>query len=200
MLRRQQGAALFRRAHRGPKRLVGGVRFRGGGQINDGLRDREFAFGMAEEVVGVLGGVADHQRLRIGKTDILHRHADHAPGQKQRILASIHHAREIIQGGVGVGAAHRLMQRRNQVVVTVGGLVVDRRLALQDILQLLGVENSRPRARRARPLRPASARRGRRHRPSAPARRAPPHRAAAFLSSIASAWTYNFSIASGSSE
>ena len=33
------------------------------------------------------------------------------------------------------------MQRRDQVVVAVGGFVVDRRAALQDVLQLLGVED-----------------------------------------------------------
>src|ERR1700720_4578368 len=48
MLRRQQRTALLCRAHRRAKRLVGGVGFRRGGEIDDGLRDRELAFGMAE--------------------------------------------------------------------------------------------------------------------------------------------------------
>ena len=81
--------------------------------------------------------------------------------------------------------------------MAVGGLVVDRRAALQDVLQLRGVEDLVLRARRARLLRPASARRGRRRRPCAPARRAPRHRAAAVLPSIFSACANSFSIAAG---
>ena len=127
--------------HRRAEGGVGGVRFRRGGEIDHRLRDRELAFGMAEKVVGVLGGVGDDQRLRIGKPDILDRHAHDAAGQEQRILAGIEHAREIIQRGIGIGAAHRFMQRRDQIVMAVGRLVVDRRAALQDLLQLRGVEN-----------------------------------------------------------
>ena len=38
---------------------VGGVRFRRGRDIDHRLREREFAFGRAEEIVGVLGGIGD---------------------------------------------------------------------------------------------------------------------------------------------
>src|SRR4051812_10885259 len=87
MFRRQQRTALLRRAHGGAKRLVGGVGFRRGGEIDHRLRDRELAFGMTEEIIGVLGGVADHQRLRIGEADIFDRHPHHAAREKQRVLA-----------------------------------------------------------------------------------------------------------------
>ena len=100
--------------------------------------------GEPEKIVGVLGGVADHERLRIGKANVLDRHPHHAPRQEQRIFAGIHHAREIIQRRVGIGAAHRFMQRRDQVVMAVGRLVVDRRAALQDLLQLHGIEDLAP--------------------------------------------------------
>jgi hypothetical protein len=94
-----------------------------------------------------------------------------APRQEQRVLARIQHAREIIQRRIGIGATHGLMQRRDQIVVTIRGLVVDRRAALQ-ILQLRGIENLIG-ARGAPDLPPpASVRRVRRHRPYAPARRA----------------------------
>ena len=96
MFWRQQRTALLGRAHRRAKGLVGGVGFRRGGEIDHRLRDREFAFGRPQEIIGVLGGVADRQRLRIGKPDVLDRHADHAAGQEQRVLAGIQHAREII--------------------------------------------------------------------------------------------------------
>ena len=95
------------------------------------------------------------------------------------ILAGIEHAGEIIERRVRVGAAHRLVQRGDQVVVAVLRLVVDRRAALQHLLQRRGVEDLARAWPRARLPRPASARRGRRHRPCGPARRAPPRRAAA---------------------
>ena len=138
---RQQRTVLLGAAHRRAIGLVGGIRFRRGGDIDHRLRDREFAFRATKKIVSVLGGVGDHQRLRIGEPDILDRHPHHAPRQKQRVLAGIEHARQIIQRGVGIGAAHRFMQRGDQVVVAVGGLVVDRRAALQDLLQLLDIEH-----------------------------------------------------------
>jgi hypothetical protein len=49
--------------------------------------------------------------------------------------------RQIIERRVGVGAAHRLVQRGDQVVVAVLRLVVDRRAALHHLLQGGGVED-----------------------------------------------------------
>ncbi len=46
--------------------------------------ERQFALGRAQKIVGVLGGVGDDERLRIGETDILDRHADEAAGEEQR--------------------------------------------------------------------------------------------------------------------
>ncbi len=141
MFRRQQRAGFLRGAHRGAERHVGRIRFRRGGEIDHRLSDGELALGTAEKIVGVLRGVADHQRLWIGKADVLHRHAHDTAREEQRIFAGIQHAREIIQRRVRIGAAHRFVQGRDQVVVAVGGLVVDRGAALQDGLQLLGVEH-----------------------------------------------------------
>src|SRR5690606_37381180 len=74
--RRHQAARLARAAPGGLLRLVDGIRFGRGGEIEAGLRDRQLAFGAAEELVGVLGGEALHHRLRIGEADVLHRRAD----------------------------------------------------------------------------------------------------------------------------
>ena len=123
---------LLRRAPGGAEGRVGRVRFRRGRDIDHRLRDREFALGRAEKVVGVLRGVADHQRLRIGEADILDRHAHHAAREIERVLAGIEHAREIIERGVRIGAAHRFVQRRDQIVMAVLRLVVDRRAPLHD--------------------------------------------------------------------
>ena len=130
---------------------VDGVRFRRGGEIDGRLGQRQFAFGAAEHVIGVAGGDRLRQRLRIGEADILDRHADQAPRDEHRVLAGNQHAGEIIERRVRVGAAHRLVQGRDQVVVAVLRLVVDRRAALH---RAAGNRPGRAPARRARPHRP----------------------------------------------
>ena len=179
VLGRHQRAGLLGGALGRAKGDVGGVRFGRGGDVDHGLGDGELALGRAQKVVGVLGGVGDHQRLRIGQADVLDRHAHDAAREIKRVLAGIEHAGEIIQRGVGIGAAHRLVQRRDQIVVAVLLLVVDRRAPLHDLLQRRPRRRFRPGARRARFPRPASARRGRRHRPCGRATAARRRRAAA---------------------
>ena len=101
---------LFRERLSGAERRVDRVRFRRGRDIDHGLRDREFALGAAEEIVGVLGRVGDDERLRIGEADILGRHAHDAPRDEQRVLAGVEHAREIVERRVRIGAAHGFVQ------------------------------------------------------------------------------------------
>ena len=60
-----------------------------------------------------------------------------APRQEQRILAGVEHAGEVIERRIGIRAAHRFMQRGDQVVVAVLRLIVDRCPALHHLLQLL---------------------------------------------------------------
>ena len=155
------------RLRRGLEGGVDGVRFRRGRQVDAGLRKRQFALGRAEIVVGVLGGIGDHQRLRIGKADVLHRHAHQPPAEIERVLAGVEHAREIIERRVRIGAAHRFVQRRDQIVVAVLALVVDRRAPLDDASAALRRRTPRRALPRARPPRRASALRGRRRRPCA---------------------------------
>ena len=87
--------------------------------------------------------------------------------------------REIVERGVGIGAAHRLVQRRDQIVVAVLALVVDRRAALHDRPAARPHRTPRRALPRATPPRQASARRGRRHRPCGAAPPSPRRRAAA---------------------
>ena len=120
---------------------VDSVRFRRGGEIDTGLREGQFAFRRAQIVVGVLGRVGDHKRLRIGKADILDRHAHQPPAEIERILAGVEHPRQIIERSVGIGSPHRLVQGRYQIVVAVLALVVDRRPALDNALQPVRIEH-----------------------------------------------------------
>ena len=95
------------------------------------------------------------KRLRIGKPDVLDRHAHDTARDIERRLASIQHAAEIIERGIGVGAAHRLVQRADQIVVAVLRFVVDRRAPLYDLLQL-GAESKISSLRAARQTSSAS--------------------------------------------
>ncbi len=95
------------------------------------MDNRELAFGGAEEVVGILGGEALHQRLRVGEADVLHRRARQAAEHVKRLLSCDEHAREIIERSLRVGAADRLMERGDEVIVTLAVLVVDGDAAVQ---------------------------------------------------------------------
>ena len=120
---------------------VDGIGFGRGGEIDGGLGKGEFALGRTQIVVSILGGVGDNQCLRIGEADVLHRHPHQAPADlKLRPLAGVEHAGEVVESRVGIGAAHRFMQRRDQVVVTVLAFVIDRRAPLDDLEEGGGIE------------------------------------------------------------
>ena len=87
---------FFGESYRRLPGLVCGVGFWRARHIEHGLRQREFAFGRAQKIIGVLGGVRDDERLRIGQPDVLHRHAHHAATHEQRVFASVQHPREIV--------------------------------------------------------------------------------------------------------
>ena len=179
----------------GAKRRVGRVRLRRGRDVDHRLGNRELAFGTAEKIVGVLGRIGDDQRLRIGKPDIFDRHPHDAAREVERVLAGVEHARQIIERRVRIGAAHRLVQGRDQVVVAVLRLVVDRCAPLHDLLQLAPRRTFRLARRRARlPRRASSA-----ARPSPSAMRISEARASGSsgkaLPSIASARASSFSSA-----
>ena len=132
--------------------------------------------GRAETVVGVLGrdGLSE-QRLRVGQADILDGHAHQAAGDVERILAAVEHARKPIERRIGVRAAHRFVQRADQVVVAV--LRTCRRAARAAAAASTSagaVERRLGAGRRGEHNpRPGDARRGRRRRPWRRALRAP---------------------------
>ena len=89
MQRHRLGAEFDHIAFGGLECGVGGVGFRGAGQIDHQLRQREFAFGAAQTVVGVPGVDGHLQRARIGQADVFHRHTGHASGQIHRVAAAV---------------------------------------------------------------------------------------------------------------
>ncbi len=141
MFRRQQGACFLGRAHGRTIGGVGGVRLWRGRDVEDRLGDCQFTFGRAEEIIRILCGVADYERLRVGKADILDRHAHHSPRDIERVLAGIEHAAKIIERRIRVRAAHRFMQGTDQIVVAVLLFVVDRGAPLHHLLQFRSIKD-----------------------------------------------------------
>ena len=64
-----------------------------------------------------LAATATVERLRIGVADVLGGEAHQPPRDVERILAGFDHPRQPVDRGVGIAVAHRLVQRRDQVVV-----------------------------------------------------------------------------------
>ena len=99
----QSEAAGFPRRDAG--RLVGGVdrvRFRREREVDDSLCQRQFPLGAAKTFIGLPALQADLLRLRVGKTDVFHRHARDAAGQKARVFAAFQHAGEPVKRRVGI--------------------------------------------------------------------------------------------------
>ncbi len=80
------------------------------------------------------------QRLRVGEADILGGEADQAAGDVAGVLAAGEHAGEPVERRVRVGAAQRLMQRGDEVVVLLAILVVERGAAADHLGEAGGVQ------------------------------------------------------------
>ena len=119
-------------------RLVYAVRLGRGGQIYHRLHNGQLTLGRAEEVIRVLGCNSYGKRPRIGQPDVFRRHPYHTSREEQRIFAAVDHSRQPIQRSLHVAASHRLVQRRNDVVVLFTTLVVAGHAALQHRLHDIG--------------------------------------------------------------
>ena len=70
-------------------------------------------------------GDGDEERPGVGDPDVLGGVHDQPPRDVAGVLAALEHRREVVERRVGIGAADRLDERRDEVVVRVAGLVVD---------------------------------------------------------------------------
>ncbi|MNS24541.1 hypothetical protein D3C72_563900 [compost metagenome] len=116
------------------------VAFRRAGQIGDGLGHRQFAFGAAETLLHFPGCQAQAQGARVGVADVFAGHAHHAPGQVQRIATAVDHSRKPVQRAVGIGAAHRFVQRGDLVVERFAALVETPTGIAEQALQQVGAD------------------------------------------------------------
>ena len=102
-------------------------------QVDSGLGERQVSFRHAHEVDGLHGGDADAERGGVSESDVFRGHADQAARHVERVLSGFEHPAQPVERGVGIGVAHRLVQRRNQVVVLLARLIVEQHLALDGV-------------------------------------------------------------------
>ena len=160
---------------------IDGIALRRDRHVDRGLRQRGVPFRHAHEVHRVLCGDRDRQRLRIRVADVLRRESHQPARDVERILAGFEHARQPVDGGVGIAVAHGLVQRGDQVVVLFAGLVVEQRAVLREVGDQGGVSMRRARAGRASPRsRGSSAPRARRRWRTSRSRPAPRRPRASF--------------------
>ena len=131
-------------AARLPDRDGRGVRLRRAGEVDRGLREVQLRLGQADVLERLRRRDRDDERVRIGVADVLGGEDDHAPRDEARILARFEHRGEVVDGGVRVAAAHRLDERRREVVVLVALAVVEERALPRCVEDVLFGERRRP--------------------------------------------------------
>ena len=163
-----------------------GVGLRRDRQRDRGLGEVEPGLGHADQLHGLGGGDGGGERRRVGQPDVLAGQDHQPPGDEARVLPRLDHPGQVVQRGVGVGAADRLDEGAGHVVVLVALPVVAHGGLVDGGLGGLQVDHgsrrarSRRRARHRRPPRGRSATAARRRRRAGPGgrarrRRARPH-------------------------
>ena len=95
------------------------VRLRGVGQVDDRVRQVELGLREPDVLHGLGGGGGQRERQRVGHPDVLGGEDHEATRDEPRVLAGLEHPGQPVEPGVGVGAADRLDERGDDVVVLV---------------------------------------------------------------------------------
>ena len=69
------------------------------------FRQDDPAFGPSDFVEGIESGIGQQQGIRIGESDIFGGKYHEPAGYERRVLPAGHHARQPVDGGIGIGAA-----------------------------------------------------------------------------------------------
>ena len=83
------------------------------------MREVERGLGQPDVLDGAGRRFGDEERVRIGEADVFGREDDEPARDEARVLARFEHAREPVQARIGIGAADRLDERGDDVVVLV---------------------------------------------------------------------------------
>ena len=111
---------------------------------NDRLRERNPRLGQSQLERAVHARLDDGGALRVRQTDILTRNDKHTPRRGDHI-ACLEQPREIMQRRVRVGAAHGLLQCREDVIMAIAVAVVAHIRALRRLLRVRERNAVRPR-------------------------------------------------------
>ena len=106
--------------------------------VDGGLREVDAALGVSDHLRGLERRLRHQQRGGIGVADVLARLDHDATRDELGVLASVDHPRKPVHRGIGVGTAHRLDKRGDDVVVHVAVLVVGQaaaRVGLLDVIE-----------------------------------------------------------------
>ena len=130
------GAAGFQVGFRLVDRVVGGIGFGGGGDQDHRVGQRDPCLWQAHLHRDVTGRPDDRDDLRIGKPHVL-AGADHQPPAGRDQVPRLQKAGQVVDGGVGVGAPHRLLVGGDDVVMLVPVPVIAHRAPLGKFLRPL---------------------------------------------------------------
>ena len=104
---------------------IGGVAvFAGFGEGDAGVGENETRLGHTDALDGLEAGGGKRECAVASETDIFGCKNDHAASDEFGIFASGNHASEVVEGGVGVGAAHGFDECRDGVIMVVAFFVV----------------------------------------------------------------------------
>jgi hypothetical protein len=101
------------------------ARHSGQREVDRGLGEVELRLRQADVLDRLCRRDGDDERVRVGETDVLGGENDHPPGDEAGVLPRLEHRGQVVDGRVGIRAAHRLDEGRREVVVAVTGAVVD---------------------------------------------------------------------------
>ena len=88
------------------ERDVGRVRLRRAGEVDRGLREVQAGLGKPDVLDRLRRRDGNEQRARVGIADVLRGEHNHSAGDEARVLAALEHRGQVVDGRVGVGAAH----------------------------------------------------------------------------------------------
>ena len=104
------------------------------------MRQVNRAFGHPDEVARLIRRNCDLKCTGVRHADILAGKAGHAPRNVERVFTRFQHAREPVDRRVRVRVAHGFVQRRDQVVMLLAGLVVQQGLFGDALFERLGCD------------------------------------------------------------
>jgi hypothetical protein len=84
-------------------------------------------------VIGFFGVEGQGQGVWIGQANVLGSEPHQTPDDIHRVLATVEHPGQPVQSGVGVSPTDSLVQSGYEVVVFLGGLVIDSGAFLMDL-------------------------------------------------------------------